>query len=174
MHYKEDNATYTYLERTYMHVHVEQAVVQHAIAKMVVVRKSQVYKNLSQYLQQSCIYGASEKAALYHAECYSVSVQLSNRSSFLSFEHGSASENSQGIIHPIHCNCISGSDSLRPIDYDTVVTMEFVILSCQPMGFGFFYHWYAHVNHRFQQLPEAGFELFLHTSAETSLAESIS
>ena len=64
MHYKEDNATCTYLERTYIHVHVEQAVVQHAIAKMVVVRKSQVYKNLSQYLHQSCIYGVSEKAAL--------------------------------------------------------------------------------------------------------------
>ena len=47
-----------------MHVHVEQAVVQHAIAKMVVVRKSQVYKSLSQYLQQSYICGASEKAAL--------------------------------------------------------------------------------------------------------------
>ena len=49
MYYKEDNATYTYLERTYVHVRVEEAVGQHAIAKMVVVRKSQVYKNLSQY-----------------------------------------------------------------------------------------------------------------------------
>ena len=152
IHYREDNATYTYLERTYVHVHVRKIGCGTACnSKMVVVWEF--------IIQQSCIYGASEKAELNDDECYSVSVQLSNRSSFLSFEHGFTSENSQGIIRLIHC--INGSNSLRSIDCDTVVTMECVIFSCQSVGFAFLFRWYTHVNHRFQQLPEAGFELFL-------------